>query len=118
MSAHMKLPIYKVTYDLLQVVTVITRNMPRDYKNTLGEKIRSECVELVTCIYRANTGKDKIKHLENLIDRLQVVTLQLRLSKDLRLISLKQFARTVELTDQIGKQAGGWAKASRNSPVV
>lgn len=117
MSAHTKLPIYKVTYDLLQVVTEITRNMPKDYKHSLGSKIREECVALVTYIYRANSSKNKYEHIETMLERLSVATLMLRLAKDLRLISLKQFARTVELTDQIGRQAGGWMKASRNTLV-
>jgi len=41
-----------------------------------------------------------------------VVTLLLRLSKDMRLISTGQFAQTIELTDQIGRQSSGWLKAS------
>jgi len=106
------LPIYRVTYELLQVVTRITRDMPRDYKQSLGNKVREECVELVVLIYRANCSRNKRPHLEALQEHLQVVILLLRLSKDMRLISTKQFAQTVELTNQIGRQSSGWFKAS------
>ena len=41
---------------------------------------------------------------------MQVVELLLRLSRDLRLISTGQYARAIELTDAIGKQANGWRK--------
>jgi hypothetical protein len=116
MAIASTLPIYRVTYDLLQVVTRITKDMPRDYKQSLGNKVREECVELVVLIYRANCSRDKRRHLEELKERLQVAMLLLRLAKDMKLISTRQFAQTIELTDQIGKQSTGWLKAS--SPVA
>jgi len=112
MALASTLPIYRVTYDLLQVATRITKDMPRDFKQSLGGKIRDECVELTVLIYRANCSRDKRPHLEILQEHLQVVTLLLRLSKDMRLISTGQFAQTIELTDQIGRQSSGWLKAS------
>ena len=42
MALASTLPIYRVTYELLQVVTRCTKDMPRDYKQSLGGKIR-EC---------------------------------------------------------------------------
>ena len=117
MALASTLPIYRVTYELLQVVTRITKDMPRDYKQSLGGKIRDGCVELTVLIYRANCSRNKRPHLEDLQEHLQVVTLLLRLSKDMRLISTGQFAQTVELTDQIGRQATGWMK-SASSPAV
>jgi hypothetical protein len=117
MALSSTLPIYRVTYELLQVATRITRDMPRDYKQSLGNKVRDECVELVVLIYRANCSRDKRHHLEELQEHLQVVTLLLRLSKDMQLISTKQFAQTVELTDQIGRQSSGWLK-SASSPAA
>ena len=117
MALASTLPIYRVTYELLQVVTRITKDMPRDYKQSLGNKVREECIELVVLIYRANCSRNKRPHLETLQEHLQVVTLLLRLSKDIRLISTGQFAQTVELTDQIGRQASGWFK-SASSPAV
>lgn len=112
MALASTLPIYRVTYYLLQVATRITKDMPRDFKQSLGGKIRDECVELTVLIYRANCSRDKRPHLETLQEHLQVVTLLLRLSKDMRLISTGQFAQTIELTDQIGRQSSGWLKAS------
>ena len=117
MALASTLPIYRVTYDLLQMATRITKDMPRDYKQSLGNKIREECVELTVLIYRANCSRDKRPHLEDLQEHLQVVMLLLRLSKDMRLISTTQFAQTIELTDQIGKQSSGWLK-STSSPAV
>lgn len=112
MALASTLPIYRVTYELLQVVTRITKDMPRDYKQSLGNKVKDECVDLTVLIFRANCSREKRPHIEELQERLQVVTLLLRLSKDMKLISTRQFAQTVELTDQIGRQSTGWLKST------
>jgi len=112
MALHTQLPIYKVAYDLLDVITELARNMNRDFKVSIGGKLRDECVEIVVLIFRANVVRDKAPHLSKLIERLQVAELLLRLSKDKKLISHGQYARAVELTQSIGKQASGWRRAA------
>ena len=112
MALHTNLPIYRVAYDLLDAITDLAKNMPRDFKVSIGGKLRDECVEIVTLIFRANCAKNKVPHLESLIERLQVSELLLRLSRDKRLISTRQYATAVELTTGIGKQAGGWRRAA------
>jgi len=118
MALHKDLPIYKVTYDLAQLVTEMTRHMSRDFKSSLGNELRKEAVGLCLLIYRANSARDKVPHLEELLERLQVLELTLRLSHDLRLISTKQYAAAIELTDKAGKQANGWRKHSANTLPV
>lgn len=112
MALHTQLPIYKVAYDLLDVATDLVRNMPRDYKTSIGGRIRDECVELMVLIFRANVAKDKAPHLGELLEHLQVAELLIRLSKDKRFISVAQYAKAIELTDKIGKQANGWRKSA------
>jgi hypothetical protein len=112
MALHTNLPIYKVAYDLLNVVTDLVKNMPRDFKSSIGGKISGECVEIVVLIFRANCARNKAPHLVDLIERLQVAELLLRLSRDKRLISTGQYARAVELTNSVGKQASGWRRSA------
>jgi hypothetical protein len=118
MALHHQLPIYKLAYDLLSVTTDITRNIPRDFKRLIGEKIREECVQILVLIFRANVARNKTPHIEDLLERLQVVELLLRLSKDKRFISTKQYARTIEITDGIGRQATGWKRHAAAAPAV
>jgi hypothetical protein len=110
MTIHTQLPIYKVAYDLLDAATDMTKNMPRDFKRSLGGKIQEECVELMVLIFRANTARDKTPHLTQLLERVQVAELLIRLSKDKRFISVGQYAKAIKLTSDIGKQANGWRK--------
>lgn len=113
MAQYQHLPIYKVTYDLLNLVTQKTRTFPRDFKYSLGDKIRNECIELVVYIYKANSSRDKSPYLENILERMQVIQLLIRLSKDMRLINIESFAQIVVLTDSISRQTTGWLNHSK-----
>lgn len=112
MAIHTSLPIYKDAYELLDVVTDLAKNMPRDFKASIGGVIRDDCVKVTVLIFRANVAADKAPHLVGLIERLQVMELLLRLSRDKQLISTKQYAAAIRLTTSIGKQANGWRNAA------
>jgi hypothetical protein len=118
MAIHTELPIYKRSYDLLDLVADITRNMPRDFKSSLGARIREECVQILVLIGRANAAANKVPHQTELLERLHVAQLLMRLSHDKRFISRKQYARAAEITDSIGRQAGGWRKQSAALPAA
>ncbi|MGY1490755.1 four helix bundle protein [Methylobacillus pratensis] len=117
MAIHTELPIYKVTYQLLELVAKLAKNMPRDYKQSLGGKLRDECLEMSVLVFRANVAEQKSQHLLKLIEHQQVAELLLRLVCDLRLISHEQWAKAVELTTSIGKQANGWRRKAANRPA-
>ena len=109
---HHQLPIYKVAYDLLGLIVQAARNMPRDVKLQFGGALRDECVQITVLIFRANVARNKAPHLLEVLERLQVAELLLRLAHDLRFIGQKQYAAAIALTAQIGKQANGWRKHS------
>lgn len=115
---HHDLPIYKVAYDLLGVVTNVRRNMPRDVKQDLGAAISKECVQIVVLIFRANVAHDKGPYLLSIVERVEVVNLLLRLSRDLRFIPTTQYSAATALTASIGRQANGWRKKSASAPAA
>lgn len=112
MAVHTTLPIYKVAYDLLDVSTNLVKDMSRDFKRSIGDKITTECIEITVLIFRANIAQEKAAHLLELLERLQVAELMIRLAKDKRLISTTGYASAIELTTSIGKQASGWRKSA------
>ena len=73
MAQYKHLPIYKATYELLEKVTRKTKDFPRDFKYSLGDKIRNECIELVIFIYKANSVRDqRADNLQQILERVQV----------------------------------------------
>ena len=109
MAQYKHLPIYKTTYELLEMVTRKTKDFPRDFKYSLGDKICNECIELVVFIYKANTlRQQREEHLQQILERVQVIELMLRLAKDLRLFNVSAFSEIVLLTDSLARQTQGW----------
>ena len=112
MGLHTELPIYKANLDLLREIIKITRNMPKDVKQAVGNQLRDECIAIGLRIYRANVSRNKVRHIVDLNEKVQAVELLLRVSVDgeLRFISRGQYARMISLTQSIGRQATGWKK--------
>jgi CRISPR/Cas system-associated endonuclease Cas3-HD len=115
MAQYKHLPIYKTTYELLEKVTRKTKNFPRDFKYSLGDKIRNECIELVVFIFKANSIKhQREENLKHILERVQVIELMLRLAKDLHLLNVTAFSEIVLLTDSLARQTQGWITHTEN----
>ena len=112
MAQYEHLPIYKQTYDLLLRIMTATKNFPREYKYTLGQKLKDEVIELVVLIYRANSVRDKETHISAILERVQVVQLMIRLAHDMKILPRRHYAALAEMTDTLARQAGGWLKSS------
>jgi len=104
MATHTQLPIYKAAYDLLDVSTDFVKNMPRDFKRSIGEKITNECIEITIAVFRANVAQDKAPHLMDLLERLQVAELMIRLAMDHR-------------AEHQHRQADQWVAPQRYAPA-
>ncbi len=107
------LPVYRQTYSLLLQITNITRNFSKDFKYNLGERILNTTIDLIIDIYFANSNiNTRYNYIVNAINKLEVVLLLLRLSSDMKLISVKQYADSSLIIDSIGKQLNGWKISS------
>lgn len=115
MALHTDTEIYKATYALCQLVTQLVAGMPRNYKADFGADLRKACMTLVRRTYQANTAEDKTPILQRMREEIEVVNLSLRMAVDLKLISIRQYGRTIAITDSIGKQATGWQKHSERA---
>ncbi|UCA61821.1 four helix bundle protein [Chryseobacterium rhizoplanae] len=108
MAIYDQLPVYKAVYDLLLQLFEITKKMDRDFKFTIGEKIKTEAIELIVRIYRANSVSDKVLLLSGAKENVEVLRLLFRLMNDLKQVSLKEFVALSEKTESISKQINAW----------
>ena len=113
MSKISELPIYKLTYDVLLQIMHITHHFPREYKYTLGEKIQVEIIELMVCIYRIYTQKYE-EMFYKLNEHAEILFLYLRISHDMKLLSLEKYGEIIEKINNVLKQAKGWQYAIHN----
>jgi len=91
MATYDNLPVYKASYDLLVEIFQFSKNFSKEYKYTVGEKLKNETLEMIMNIYRANSWEQKKELLQAARENIEVIRLLLRLVKDLRQISLNKF---------------------------
>jgi translation initiation factor RLI1 len=115
MAIHTELDIHKAAYDLFDVIVDLVKNMPRDFKALIGAELRKECIAILVLIFRANCARDKESYLLQVVERVQVAELMIRLARDKHMISTGQYAAAIKITTSIGRQANGWRKHSNSS---
>lgn len=106
------LPVYKASYDLLVEIFQFSKNFNKEYKYTVGEKLKNETLEMIMNIYRANSHEYKKDLLQTARENIEVIKLLLRLVKDLKQINLNKFVEINEKIENVSKQLAGWQKAS------
>lgn len=111
MALTEQLPVYRDVYRLITIVFQVTQNYPRDYKYSLGQDMKRDSLKLVRSIYRANRSVSKREWLEDFLDDFEILKLEIRLSVDLHLLSLRKQAEMSPLLESIGKQVKAWKNA-------
>jgi len=112
-ALYYDLPVFNDMYRLTLKIFELTQHFSREYKFTLGQDMKRDCLVLVRSIYRANKNKEREVYLEQFLDEFEVLKLEIRLCKDLKLITIKEQALLALSMDTIGKQITGWRNASR-----
>jgi hypothetical protein len=111
-STYNHLPVYKTTYDLFLEIFKITRNFRREYKYTIGQRLKDEVLDLMTNIYRANTKQRKSRTIQKARENIEVIRLLIRALKDLKEISVKNFTNINIYIESVSKQLTKWQQSS------
>ncbi len=111
MATYDQLPVYKVCYDLLIMTFYLVNHFKREYKYTLGERIKSEILNTLINIYWANTHKEKSEALAKARNHLELVRLYYRIVKDMKQINLEKFVEANEKIENVSKQLFAWQKS-------
>lgn len=111
MAIYDTLPVFKKGYDLLIEIYKMTSGLSREYKYTVGEKLKNETLELLLQIYKANLSWEKEIHIDKCRENTEAVRLLIRLLHDLRQISIKRMIALNVLMENVSKQLSGWKKS-------
>jgi len=112
MALHTDLEIHKVAEELLGLSLDLVRNIPRDLKQVVGAKIRDECLQVLVLIGRANMTRDKLPHINLMLESIWMLNYLLRALTNRGLISKGQHAKAMMMTASIGRQANAWKKSA------
>ena len=91
-------------------IFVLTKSFSREYKYTLGERLKNETLDMITNIFRANSRQDKVPVLQTARENLEVIRLHVRILKDMRLVGTERFVGINERIENISKQLTGWQR--------
>jgi hypothetical protein len=113
MVLYTELPVYGDTYQLILKIFEYTKDFPKEYKYTFGQDMKRDALHLLRSIYRANKHKNRAEQLDVFLDEFELLKLEIRLSTDMKLLSIKKQVALSALMSSIGKQVTGWRNASR-----
>lgn len=82
----------------------------RDYRFTLGNRLEEGMLEVLELLVAASYTGEKRPLLQRANSRLNRVRYLVRLAKDLKQLSLKQYEFAARAIDGIGVEIGGWLK--------
>lgn len=109
--------LYHKIYQLIKILYRTIKNFPKEHKYSLGKDILDLAWRCLDLTLEANDmpneyKKIKISKLSVAFDKLK---LRLRMSQEINLISIGQFAHLQEnYILPIGKEIGGWQKWAMN----
>lgn len=113
MALYDELPVFKASYDLLLDIFRFTANFTREYKYTVGERLKNHTLDLISLVYKANTAKSKAEIIQQAREQVELIRLLIRALKDLQQISLKSFITINKQVENVSKQLTGWQKSQK-----
>ena len=98
----------------------IQEQLPRGIKRHVGDKILGHCVEMLDLMALANATQreERAAHLRQLLVHQRATTALLRACFEMRGLSPALWAKSIELLESIGRQAGGWKNSANRAPAV
>lgn len=114
MAQYNHLPIFQLSYQLALEVHRATHQFPREYKYTLGQKLKEIISELLDLIVEANSKEMKTEVLEEARLKLEQFRIHLRLACDLKILGLKRYEYFNRTLEEISKQLAGWLEWSKS----
>ncbi|PIQ91871.1 MAG: four helix bundle protein [Candidatus Nealsonbacteria bacterium CG_4_10_14_0_2_um_filter_39_15] len=107
------LAIFEKTYELILWLYPTVNKFPKSQRFVLGQHIENTVLEILEGIIEANQERNKLPYLKKISVELDKLRILIRLSKDLKFISVRQYSFVAEKINNIGKMLGGWLKSSR-----
>ena len=81
MALYQDLPVVRDVYRLTLRVHQLTQSFSREFKFTLGQDMKRDCLGLLRSIYRVNRSRDKAPLLDAFLDDFELLKLEVRAYK-------------------------------------
>lgn len=102
--------IFQKVYDLILWLYPTVNKFPKKQRFVLGQQIENTVLEILKGTIQANQENNKLPYFKQISVDLDKLRILIRLSKDLKFISIRQYQFAAEKINEIGKILGGWMK--------
>ena len=106
-------PIFVKYYDLMLWLIPRTLAFPKSQRGVLARQIQGELFRTHEMLVEAGTHDQPRPFLSEVDRGLTRLRAYLRLSRDLRLLSVGQYEHAARLVAEVGRLLGGWIKSER-----
>ena len=106
------LKIFEKTYELILWLYPTVNKFPKSQRFVLGQRIENAILKILEGIIEANQERSKLLFLKKISVELDKLRILIRLSKDLKFISVRQYGFAAEKVNEIGRMLGGWIKVA------
>ena len=105
-----QLLIYQKFYDFILAFYPVINHIPKSHRLVMGRHLEELCLLLLTLIIKANRerGNNRTILQTQISDELDVLRILVRLSKDLKFMSIKQYTLIAERLNEVGKMVYSW----------
>ncbi len=110
MPRYLHLPVFQKGYDLNLEIYRTTHSFPREYKYSLGQKLKEVSGELLDLIVMANSKENKEPYFPEIGIRIERLRIQLRTAYDLKIIESRRLEFLNRILEEISMQISGWEK--------
>lgn len=97
-------------YDLILWLLNQIPKFPRSHRFVLGERIESLVLEILELLVEAAYTRDKAALLKRAGIQLEKLRYLIRISKDLKFLSLRRYEFVSGQIDEVGRMVGGWLR--------
>jgi hypothetical protein len=104
------LPVFQQGYDLNLEIYRATHSFPREYKYTLGQKLKEISAEMLDWIVVINSQENKAPYFSKIKLQVERLRIQIRVAYDLKIINSKRLEFLSRNIEEISKQVSGWEK--------
>ena len=104
-------PLFVKTYDLMLWLIPRTLAFPKSQRGVLARRVQVQLCCFYETLVDAGLSDDPLPHLCQADAILTKLRTYLRLSRDLQLLSVKQYGYASQQVAQVGRLMGGWLKS-------
>ena len=105
-------PVLEQAHHFLLWLIPTVDKFPRSQKFLLGDRIQSTALDMLEGLIDATYSRKRVPILTTVNLKLERLRFLFRLSKDLKYLDHRRYEYSARALDQIGRQVGGWIKAS------